>query len=133
MEVRVAAYSQSDRLRERMAEAQVRHGQEVRADVRGVRVQVAPPAWIGKREQVRGDVFFCTVSRVQVRRVVIEGDGRRLPQEAVVDGLHVPREGTYDLLNVLVRSNGDLRLIMDEASRVEPAPAGATVIRARSS
>jgi hypothetical protein len=28
--------------------------------------------------------------------------------------------GTYDLLNVLVRSNGDLRLIVDDASRVVP-------------
>lgn len=129
MEARVAAYSQSDRLRERMVEAQVRHGQEVRADVRGVRVQVAPPAWIGRREHVRGDVFFCTVGRVQVRRVVIEGDGRPLPEETILDGLHVSREGTYDLLNVLVRSNGDLRLIVDEASRVESA-AGAATIRA---
>jgi hypothetical protein len=34
-------------------------------------------------------------------------------------GLRVPGEGTYDLLNVLIRSNGDLRLIVDEASRVE--------------
>ena len=34
----------------------------------------------------------------------------------------MPVEGTYDLINVLIRSNGDLRLIMDEASRVEVAP-----------
>ena len=118
MAVRVAAYSQSNRLRERMAEADVRHGQELRADVRGVRVQLASPRWLGRREQVRGDVFFCGVGRVDVRRVVIEGDRRPLPEETILDGLDVPREGTYDLLNVLVRSNGDLRLIVDEASRV---------------
>ena len=33
MEARVTAYSQSNRLRERMEEAEVRYGQEVRADV----------------------------------------------------------------------------------------------------
>ena len=119
MEARVTAYSQSHRLRERMAEADVRHGQEVRADVRGVRVQLASPGWIGRRDIVKGDVFFCTMGPVEVRRVSIAGDGGPLPERAVLDGLRVPVEGTYDLINVLVRSNGDLRLIMDEASRVE--------------
>lgn len=122
MEARVTAYSQSHRLRERMAEAKLRHGEEVRADVRGVRVQLAAPVWIGRRDIVKGDVFFCTMGPVEVRRVSIEGDGAPLPENAILDGLQVPIEGTYDLINVLIRSNGDLRLIMDEASRVESAP-----------
>jgi hypothetical protein len=122
MEARVTAYSQSHRLRERMAEAEVRHGEEVRADVRGVRVQLAAPAWIGRRNIVKGDVFFCTMGPVEVRRVVSEGDGGPLPDNAVLEGLQVPIEGTYDLINVLIRSNGDLRLIMDEVSRAEAAP-----------
>jgi hypothetical protein len=33
----------------------------------------------------------------------------------------VPADGTYDLLDVLVQSNGDLRVIMDEKSRAVPA------------
>jgi hypothetical protein len=122
MEARVTAYSQSHRLRERMAEADVRHCQEVRADVRGVRVQLTNPAWIGRRDRVKGDVFFCTMGPVEVRRVSIEGDGGPLPESTMLEGLQVPVEGTYDLVNVLVRSNGDLRLIMDEASRVVTAP-----------
>jgi hypothetical protein len=105
-----------------MERAEVRHGQEVRADVRGVRVQLAAPAWMGRRDSVKGDVFFCTMGQVEVRRVSIEGDGGPVPERTVLDGLRVPFEGTYDLINVLVRSNGDLRLIMDEASRVESAP-----------
>jgi hypothetical protein len=123
MEARVTAYSQSNRLRERMIEADVRHGQELRADVRGVRVQVTSPAWLSRRVQVRADAYFCGVSAVRVRRVVVEGDGGVLPEETILDGMRVPAEGTYDLLNVLVRSNGDLRLIVDEVSRVEPATA----------
>ena len=126
MEARVTAYSQSNRLRDRMAEAEVRHGEEVRADVRGVRVQVSSPAWIGRRDIVKGDVFFCTMGPVEVRRVSIEGDGDPLPDLTILEGLQVPIEGTYDLINVLIRSNGDLRLIMDEASRVEAAPRRST-------
>ena len=57
---------------------------------------------------------------IRLRRVAISGDGAPLPTEVVVDGLEVASGGTYDLLNVLVRSNGDLRLIMDEATRVVP-------------
>jgi hypothetical protein len=103
MEARVTAYSQSNRLRDRMAEAEVRHGEEVRADVRGVRVQVSSPAWIGRRDIVKGDVFFCTMGPVEVRRVSIEGDGDPLPDHTILEGLQVPIEGTYDLINVLIR------------------------------
>ena len=89
---------------------------------RGVRVQLGTPAWLGRRDVVKGDVFFCTMGPVEVRSVSIEGDGGSLPDRAILDGLRVPIEGTYDLINVLVRSNGDLRLIMDEASRAVAAP-----------
>jgi hypothetical protein len=124
MEARVTAYSQSHRLRERMVEADVHHGEEIRADVRGVRVQLASPEWFARRETIKGDVFFCTMGPVEVRRVSIGGDGGPLPDRTILEGLRVPAEGTYDLINVLIRSNGDLRLIMDEVSRVEPvAPA----------
>jgi hypothetical protein len=113
-----------------MADAEVRHGQEVRADVRGVRVQLAAPAWIGRRDIVKGDVFFCTMGPVEVRRVSIEGDGGPLSEDTILEGLQVPIEGTYDLINVLVRSNGDLRLIMDEASRAEATPRRSTQLAA---
>ncbi|HEV8177937.1 MAG TPA: hypothetical protein VGP44_09645 [Gemmatimonadales bacterium] len=52
------------------------------------------------------------------------GDGRPLPANAIVEGLVVPRTGTYDLLNALVQSNGDLRLIVDEGTRVVPVVTG---------
>ena len=32
-----------------------------------------------------------------------------------------PAPGRYDLVNVLVRTNGDLRLIVDAETRLEPA------------
>jgi hypothetical protein len=121
MEARVTAHSQAYRLRERMAQAEVRHGQEVRVDLRGVRVNATAKDWLTGREKGTGDVFFCTMGPVEVRRVVIEGDGGPLPADTRLQGLKVPGGGTYDLMNVLIRSNGDLRLIVDEASSVERA------------
>ena len=38
----------------------------------------------------------------------------------ILEGLEIPAEGIYDLKDVLVQSNGDLRVIIDGASRVEP-------------
>jgi hypothetical protein len=41
MEARVTADSQVDRLKERMEQAKVRHGQEIRADLPGIRVSAS--------------------------------------------------------------------------------------------
>ena len=120
MEVRVTASSQAYRLKERMEQAEVRHGQEIRADLPGIRVRTSPPAWIGAREAERGVVFFCDMGPILLRRVGIAGDELPLPNAARVQGLEVAAEGTYDLINALVRSNGDLRVIVDEVTEVVP-------------
>ena len=120
MEARVTASSQAYRLKERMEQAEVRHGQDIRADLPGIQVRTSPPAWIGRRESNRGLVFFCNMGPIKVRSVSIEGDGMPLPNAAQVQGLCVPAEGAYDLINALVRSNGDLRVIVDEATEVVP-------------
>ena len=120
MEVRVTASSQAYRLKERMEQAEVRHGQEIRADLPGIRVRTSPPAWIGAREAERGVVFFCDMGPIRLRRVGIPGDELPLPNAARVQGLEVAAEGNYDLINALVRSNGDLRVIVDEVTEVVP-------------
>lgn len=120
MEAHVTAYSQAHRLRERMVQAEVRHGQEIRADLPGVRVG-ALRSWFTGRPTGKADVFFCTMGPIKVREVTEWGDGNPLPHNVTVQGLEVPTEGTYDLLNVLVQSNGDLRLILDDASAAVPA------------
>ena len=121
MEARVTAHSQASRLRERMAQAEVQHGQEIRADLPGIGVTTMARDWFTAGHIGKGQVFFCTMGPIQVRKVTIPGDGRPLPTGVVVEGLEVAREGTYDFLNVLVQSNGDLRLIVDDATRVVPA------------
>ena len=120
MEARVTAYSQSYRLRERVEQAEVRHGQEIRADLPGVKVG-AMRNWLGRPTE-KAEVFFCTMGPVRVREVRDPGDGNPLPKNVTLQGLEVPGEGTYDLLNVLIQSNGDLRVIMDEMSAAVKQP-----------
>jgi hypothetical protein len=128
MEARVTANSQAYRLKERMEQAEVRHGQEIRADLPGIEVR-ASANWLGGRETHRGEVFFCTMGPIRLRRVAIEGDGSPLPNAARVQGLEVGTEGTYDLINALVRSNGDLRIIVDEVTEVVAKPKASRGLR----
>jgi hypothetical protein len=121
MEARVTANSQANRLRERIAQTEVGHGQEIRADLPGIRVNALARDWFTARDKGKGEVLFCTMGPIRVRKVTIPGDGRPLPSNVIVEGLVVPRSGTYDLLDALVQSNGDLRLIVDDATRVVPA------------
>jgi hypothetical protein len=121
MEARVTGYSQVERLRERIEQAEVRHGQEIRADLPGVRVIAMARNWFSRKDQRQGEILFCTMGPVRVREVTIPGDALPLPTKVVVQGLVVPSEGRYDLLDALVQSNGDLRVIVDDATKVVPA------------
>ncbi len=136
MEAHVTEQSQTYRLQQRAREAHVRHGQEVRADIPDVRVAPAhdtTPAFVGRLHWLRrdepapatpgGTVFFCDIGPLRIREVVVEGDDAPLPTTVVVEGLTVPQPGRYDLVNILVRTNGDLRLIVDGETRLEPAAA----------
>ncbi len=114
MEARVTTQSQPLRLRERMQEAKISHGQEIRADLPDVRVT----ALAGRRE---GQVFFCSMGPIRVREILNRGDDRPLPTNVAVEGLEVPTAGSYDILNALVCSNGDLRLVIDDQTWVVPA------------
>src|SRR6266536_1787328 len=120
MEARVTGYSRAERLRERMEQAEVRHGQEIRADLPGILVIGMVRNWFTPRDKQKGEVLFCTMVRIRGRKVTFLGDGRPLPTKVIVAGLVVPSSGTYDLLDALVQSNGDLRLIVDDATKVVP-------------
>jgi hypothetical protein len=120
MEPRVFIHSQTYRLRERMNEADIRHGQEVRADLPGIRVGTAAGSWGIDPNANIGAIFFCTMGEIRIREVLNEGDGDPLPSEVVLDGLTVPEPGTYDILNALVHSNGSLLLRIDAETRIVP-------------
>jgi hypothetical protein len=114
MEARVTSQSQPFRLIERMEEAKILHGQEVRADLPNVRVT----ALAGGRD---GQALFCNMGPIRVREVLNRGDDRPLTANVTLEGLEVPISGTYDLLDALVSSNGDIRVAVDERTRVVPA------------
>jgi hypothetical protein len=103
-----------------MAQAEVKHGQEIRADLPGIKVTAMGRNWFTSRSNGKGEVFFCNMGPVRVRKVTAPGDAAPLPSNVVVQGLKVPGDGTYDLIDVLVQSNGDLRVIVDGATRVVP-------------
>jgi hypothetical protein len=125
MEPRVFAQSQTYRLRERMTEAEIGHGQEVRADLPGIRVTAAFEGWRTVADPNRGAIFFCTMGPIRIREVLQQGDGNPLPTEVILEGLTVPEPGTYDLINALVHSNGALRVQIDAQTRVVPRALGA--------
>ena len=120
MEPRVFAHSQTYRLRERMSDAQIKHGQEIRADLTGIRVTTAAESWRTGTDPNVGAIFFCTMGPIRIREVLTEGDADPLPREVVLDGLAVPGPGTYDILNALVHSNGSLLVRVDKDTQVVP-------------
>lgn len=120
MEPRVFAHSQSYRLRERMTEANIRHGEEIRADLTGIRVTAAAENWRLPTDGNVGAIFFCTMGPIRIREVLQEGDAEPLPREVILDGLAVPGPGTYDILNAVVHSNGSLLVRADENTRIVP-------------
>ena len=124
MEPRVFAHSQTYRLRERMNEAQIRHGQEVRADLPGIRVTALVDDWRPQPDPKIGAIFFCTMGPIRVREVLNPGDGNALPNEVILEELVVPGPGTYDIMNAVVHSNGALRVRIDSATQIVPRTLG---------
>ena len=113
MEARITAQSQSFKLRERLEEAKVSHGQEVRADLPNVRVAVL--AATGEAQ-----LMFCNMGSIRVRELVQQGDNGPLATEVTLQGLAVPIPGSYDLVNALVSVNGGIHLVVDRETQVVP-------------
>src|SRR2546422_3325228 len=80
MEARVTSQSQTFRLVEKMEQASIHHGQEIRADLPNVRVL----ALAGGGE---GQVLFCNVGPIRVREILNRGDDRPLPTDVRLEGL----------------------------------------------
>ena len=97
-----------------MEEAKIQHGQEVRVDL----PRIAVTAMAGG---TTGEVFFCMLGAIRVREVLNPGNDRPLPTTVRLEGLTVPHSGGYDLLNAVVYSNGDIRVVVDAQTQVVPA------------
>jgi hypothetical protein len=101
-----------------MTEAAIGHGQEVRADLTGIRVSGQIADWRSAPDPKVGVIFFCTMGSIRVREVLQPGDGLPLPTQVILEGLAVPEPGTYDVLNAVIHSNGALRVRVDEGTQV---------------
>ncbi len=113
-----------------MEEAQVRHGTDVRVDLPGVRVMAFADSWFSSitgaffnapSSSREGEVFFCNMGRIKVHETLVEGDDHPLPSTVVLEGLKVNESGVYDIMNALVRSNGDIRVFVDDTAKVVAA------------
>ena len=114
MEAHVTSQSQPFKLRERMEEAKVLHGQELRADLSNVRVT----ALAGSGQ---GQALFCNIGPIRVREVLQGGDDCPLPTNVMLQGLEVPIAGAYDIFNARVSSNGEIELVVDDKTWLVPA------------
>ena len=110
MQANVTAHSQTFRLRERMDEARIRHGQTVSADIPNVRVLAEASG--------SGLIFFCNMEPIKVNQVLQEGDQEALPERVVLEGLDFPESGTYDITNALVSANGAIRISASAQTRI---------------
>jgi len=114
MEARITAQSQSFRLRERLEEAKVSHGEEARVDLPGVRVAVL--AATGEAQ-----LMFCNMGSIRVRQLMQRGDERPLATDVTLEGLQVPAVGMYDLVNAYLSVNGSIHVRVDAETEVVPA------------
>ena len=87
---------------------------EVTADLPNVRVL----ALAGGTE---AQTLFCNMGPIRVRAILNRGDEGPLPTDVTLEGLQVSTSGVYDILNALVGSNGNLRLVVDDQTTVVPA------------
>lgn len=110
MQAHVTAHSQTFRLRERMEEAKIRHGQTVSADIPNVRVLAEAGSM--------GLIFFCNMEAIKVKQVMDAGDQESLPQGVVLEGLEFPESGAYDITDALISTNGNIRILADSRTRV---------------
>lgn len=114
MVAQVTLRSQQYRLRQQVERSHIRHDETVRVDISGVRVDSR-----AGRDAV---ISFGDVEPLKIRARLTRGDDRPVPESIDIQGIDFPGDGLYDLKDVVMRCNGDLRISADSRSRVEPHP-----------
>jgi len=123
----VTPASQVEKLIARMGEKGITHAGELRVDVPGVSVGKAEyPEGVTALEILAGKsrkeapIFFCNIREITIRKILKDGDGGEIPDEAVVHGLNIEAPGRFDLMNAKVCSNGKIEVTVDEETSVVP-------------
>lgn len=109
MEAHVGKKSQSHMLRRRLQEAGFTHGESARVTLSGVALE-------DHKEDPQ--VYFCEVGPVKVVEQLEEGDGKPLPDEAVLSDLSFSSNGLHQLENVIIRTNGRMMVEADAKTKI---------------
>lgn len=100
----ITSYSQPHVLRQKMEEEQMTHGETVTAHLSPVRLE---------RSFTKAILYFCPMKKIEVQKTIAAGDGGRLPSEATIEGLSIPKDykaGLYRICNVEITSNGTMQV-----------------------
>lgn len=114
-EVFLNTYSQPHVLQQYMREERLTHGQRITADLNPVRLE--------RDGAGRIHMYFCPLQIINTKEVLVDGDGGRIPDEAILKGIKIPANlapGLYQLKNVELFSNGTMQVIATEQTKFEP-------------
>lgn len=119
--VLVKENSQPHALNAYMQRARIRHGEQVEANLKNVRItrtnERGEPATEGEFT-----MFFCPINSVDVIKRLSPGDNDELPGEVQLHNLVVPsnfKPGIYNLNNVLLYANGAINVTTTEKTTLE--------------
>jgi hypothetical protein len=66
-----------------------------------------------ERSFTKAILYFCPMKKIEVLNTIADGDGGRLPSEATIEGLSIPKDykpGLYRICNVEITSNGTMQV-----------------------
>jgi len=109
----LTSYSQPHVLKQKMEEEKMTHGQTITGHISPVRLE---------RSFSKAILYFCPMKKIEVLSTLAGGDGGRLPSEATIEGLSIPKDykpGLYKICNVEVTSNGTMQVKATSRTRWE--------------
>jgi hypothetical protein len=120
--VKLSSQPQSGVLLNFMEEAGITHGEEVEANLIGVRINLEEPEDKDKKEQPM--LYFCPMDKLVVINKAGTGDGEELPRKVALPegGLLTSeklRNGLYNINGVRISSNGQVSIAQTETTTFE--------------
>lgn len=118
-------YSQIHALKHHMRNANIRHGEIVEADLKGVRfrkARIGDDMLLEDSEIGLITAFFCPLDSVKVTQRLSSSDHYALPDELKLHNFNVPKDfsmGVYDIKNVLIHANGAINIMATKHTTLE--------------
>lgn len=113
--VQLDGSSQQDELKRRMQMANMTHNQTELVDIKQVHL---------REEGNKINMYFCNICPLKVHEHISDGDGGRIPDAVVLEGIRVKkggfRDGSFTLKNVKLHSNGTIKVIATSKTELVP-------------